>query len=175
MDFIEYHRIYQRSHAVQLRLYVVIHTIIELSLLQLIDWLVYCLFLMLWAHSTNTCAPSLELDAYLVSAFVRYPITKLHHPLCTRTTHCFADLGPKSWSHKTSLALKHPRGLSCAKTTSYHITGCQACGMVQIWSSDQAPSSTLHQDYTSLHRSRPQKLISQNFSSVEASKRPQLC
>ena len=84
MDFIEYHWIYQRSHAVQLRLYVVIHTIIELSLLQLIFRISLFVLLLLWAYSTNTCAPSLELDAYLVSAFVRYRVT----PLPSKFNHC---------------------------------------------------------------------------------------
>ena len=57
-------------------MYAVIHTIIELSLLQLIFrislFVCYCCELI---QQTHECAPSLELDAYLVSAFVRYRIT----------------------------------------------------------------------------------------------------
>ena len=86
MDFIEYHWIYQRSHAVQLRLYVVIHTIIELSLLQLIFRISLFVIVVVVSLSITTSIPSrtgnfawslmsVGLDAYLVSAFVRYLIT----------------------------------------------------------------------------------------------------
>ena len=84
MDFIEYHWIYQSSQTVQLRLYAVIHTIIELSLLQLIfriSLFVIVVVVVELIQQTHECAPSLELDAYLVSAFVRYRVmsSDLYH------------------------------------------------------------------------------------------------
>ena len=128
MDFIEYHRIYQRSHAVQLRLYVIIHTIIELSLLQLIDWLVYC--------CCRCCELIQQTHVHRLLNWMRiwYPLS------CDILSLPYHPSSTIVWSHHyTVTSCSHPRDPSCRTLSQlpivcitsvhvvYSVSYCSSC------------------------------------------------